>query len=169
MAEEEVAARGADASLEQIARTAGVGSATVRRHFPSRHAVLDAVSRKRVDALRVRADELATERGGREALVQWLSEVVDYCASARGLAVALAYDQTGAEAAHNSCSELLEEAANPLLRRAVRDNAVATSTTAADLIAAAVGVALATEHHGDPAAAAQRLFRLIRAGVSPQR
>ncbi len=35
VAEAEVAAHGADASQEQIARTAGVGSATVRRHFPT--------------------------------------------------------------------------------------------------------------------------------------
>lgn len=55
VAEEEVAAHGADASFEQIARTAGVGSATVRRHFPSRLALLETVSRERVEALRAHA------------------------------------------------------------------------------------------------------------------
>ena len=44
VAEEEVATHGAGASLEQIARAAGVGSATVRRHFPTRRALLEAVS-----------------------------------------------------------------------------------------------------------------------------
>lgn len=59
VAEEEVAAHGAEASLEQIARTAGVGSATVRRHFPSRQALLEAVFRQQVDALARQAHELA--------------------------------------------------------------------------------------------------------------
>ena len=44
VAEAEVAEHGANASLEQIARVAGVGSATVRRHFPTRRALLDAVA-----------------------------------------------------------------------------------------------------------------------------
>ncbi|MDT5359088.1 MAG: hypothetical protein QOC69_850, partial [Mycobacterium sp.] len=39
---------GADASLEEIARRAGVGSATLHRHFPSRGALLEAVFRDRV-------------------------------------------------------------------------------------------------------------------------
>lgn len=59
VAEAEVAAHGANASLEQIARTAGVGSATVRRHFPTRHALLEAVSRERIALLAARAQELA--------------------------------------------------------------------------------------------------------------
>ena len=42
-AQQAFAAHGADASLEGIARQAGVGSATLHRHFPSRHALLDAV------------------------------------------------------------------------------------------------------------------------------
>ncbi|GAB3680227.1 TetR/AcrR family transcriptional regulator [Saccharopolyspora tripterygii] len=168
VAEEEVAARGAEASLEQIARTAGVGSGTVRRHFPSRRAVLEAVSRKRIEALRVRAHELASEDDSREALLGWLHEVVDYCVTARGLAVALAYDDGSGAAQDNACSALLEEAASPLLHRAAQDGAVTPGTTVGDLIALAVGIALATEHRRDPAAEAQRLLHLVVAGLSPQ-
>src|SRR4051812_49932425 len=91
VAEEEVAAHGADASLEQIARTAGVGSATVRRHFPTRRALLEAVARTRIAALGVRAGELTGRGDSRDALLEWLGEVVAYCVSARGLAVALSY------------------------------------------------------------------------------
>ena len=60
VAQQEVAANGANASLEQIARTAGVGSATVRRHFPTRQALLEAVSQEQIEALRIRAESLAT-------------------------------------------------------------------------------------------------------------
>lgn len=169
VAENEVAAHGADASLEQIARTARVGSATVRRHFPTRRALLEAVSRKRIDALSVRAHELTDQGDSRNALVGWLSEVVSYCVSARGLAAALTYD--GAESApvhENTCSATLEQAAGPLLRRAAQDGAVTAGITVADLITLAVGIALATEHYPDPGAQADRLFRLAVTGLSPQ-
>ncbi|WP_052848758.1 TetR/AcrR family transcriptional regulator [Streptomyces avicenniae] len=168
VAEQELATRGADASFEQIARTAGVGSATVRRHFPSRRALLEAVSRKRVEALHARALDLAGAAGSdpRRALLDWLDEVVAYCVRARELAVALSYDGSAQD---DSCSATLQEAAEPLLRAAVRHGAVARDVTAADLIALAVGVTMATEHRADPAAQAQRLFRLATEGLSPAR
>lgn len=169
VAEDEVAANGAGASLEQIARTAGVGSATVRRHFPTRRALLEAVSRKRIEALSVRAHELTGKGDSRNALLEWLSDVVTYSVSARGLAAALAYDDTEFDPPHEStCSAALEKAAEPLLRRAAQDGAIATGVTVADLITLIVGIALATEHHPAPAAQADRLFQLAVAGLSPQ-
>lgn len=170
VAEEEVAAHGADASLEQIARTAGVGSATVRRHFPTRHALLEAVSRKRVDALCARAHDLTGKDNSRKALLAWLGDVCSYCVSARGLAAALAYDTSRTDPVHdNACSAALEQAAGPLLRQAARDGAVAKNVTVTDLITLIVGIILATEHHPDPLAAAERLLRLAVAGLSPSR
>ncbi|MEU1983765.1 helix-turn-helix domain-containing protein [Nocardia sp. NPDC019395] len=169
VAEEEVAAHGADASLEQIARTAGVGSATVRRHFPTRQALLEAVSQHRIEALRVRARDLSGESDSRKALLDWLSDVVDYCVSARGLAAALSYDDSGSDPVHeNACSARLYDAADPLLDRAIRDGVVAKDVTVAELITLIVGIALATEHGADAATRADRLFRLAVAGLSPQ-
>lgn len=60
-AEAEVARAGAEASLEEIARQAGVGSATLHRHFPSRQALLEAVFHDRVVALCNQAYELAAQ------------------------------------------------------------------------------------------------------------
>jgi AcrR family transcriptional regulator len=169
VAEEEVAAHGAGASLEQIARTAGVGSATVRRHFPTRRALLEAVSRERIEALCVRAHDLTGKGDSHGALMKWLTDVVAYCVSARGLAAALAYDGAEADPVHdNACSTTLQEAGDPLLRRAVQDGTVAADITVADLITLIVGIVLATEHHPDPGARADRLFQLAVAGFSPQ-
>lgn len=169
VAEQEVAAHGAGASLEQIARTAGVGSATVRRHFPTRRALVEAVSRERIDALVARAQELTGADDSRAALLDWLGDVVAYCVAARGLAAALTYDGTEPESIHeNSCTTAIENAGSPLLRRAVQDGAVDAGITVADLIALAVGVVLATEHHADRKAAAGRLFGLAVVGLSPR-
>lgn len=168
VAEEEVATHGAAASLEQIARVTGVGSATVRRHFPTRRALLEAVSRKRIEALSARANELAGVGESRGALLEWLDDVVAYCVSERGLAAVLADDGAGSDPVHeNACSAALEEAAGPLLRRAARDGAVAAEVTVSDLVTLAVGVVLATEQHPDHAARAHRLFRLAVEGLSP--
>lgn len=62
---------------------------------------------------------------------------------------------------------MIEDAATPLLRRALRDGAVRPGTTFHDLLTLAVGIALATEHHTEPSAQADRLFTLAVEGLSP--
>ncbi|GLW20595.1 TetR/AcrR family transcriptional regulator [Microbispora triticiradicis] len=171
VAKEEIAAHGPDASLEQIARVAGVGSATLRRHFPSRHALLEAVFRERVETLCARARELTGGSDTRAALLEWLSAVVADAATIRGLATALTLDPAiDAGAAHEyCCSAQLTEAGEPLVRRAADDGALAPGVTIADLLTLITGIALATEHRPDAAAEADRLLGLAVAGVSPSR
>ncbi|GLY07848.1 helix-turn-helix domain-containing protein [Actinoplanes sp. NBRC 101535] len=84
VAAQEIATHGADASMEQIARGDGVGSATVRRHFPIKRDLLDAAFRKRVDALEARARDLADTRDARAALLGRLAALVEYATSHPG-------------------------------------------------------------------------------------
>ncbi|WP_327391812.1 TetR/AcrR family transcriptional regulator [Streptomyces sp. NBC_01186] len=168
VAEEEVAAHGADASLEQIARTAGVGSATVRRHFPSRSALLEAVFRERIETLCARARELEGAEDPRAALLEWLSALTAYAACARGLAVCLTQDSLADEHDMNACSTRLDEAGTALLRRAADAGAVTPDVTISDLLTLIAGLVLATEHHPDPSTEADRLLRLTVAGISPR-
>ncbi|MET7640088.1 TetR/AcrR family transcriptional regulator [Streptomyces sp. NPDC005438] len=167
VAEEEVARHGAAASLEQVARTAGVGSATVRRHFPTRQALLEAVFRERVQSLCGRARELVDADDGRGALLDWLGDFLEYAVSARGLADALTYEPPTETPADHSCGATLEEAAAPLLRHAQRDGAVKPDVTFHDLVTLVAGIALATEHHARPAVQADRLLALAVEGLSP--
>lgn len=168
VAEAEVAAHGGDASLEQIARVAGVGSATVRRHFPGRRAMLQAVFSERVEVLCARAAELADAADARAALLEWLGDLTTYSASARGMADALVQDGA-ADADHvNVCSAKLGGAVDPLLRNAARAGTVAPDVTVADLVTLVTGIALATEHHQDPVAEAHRLLGLTVQGLSPR-
>ncbi|MFD8159092.1 TetR/AcrR family transcriptional regulator [Streptomyces malaysiensis] len=167
VAEEEVAAHGADASLEQIARTAGVGSATVRRHFPTRAALLEAVFRERIEALAARARELAGAGDVRAALLEWLGALTAYSTSVQGMATAMLRNGDLAPEHANPCVDPLVEAGDPLLRRAMRAGAVRPGVTATDLVTLIAGIALATEHHPDPAAEADRLLGLVVAGICP--
>lgn len=165
----EVAAHGADASLEQIARVAGMGSATVRRHFPTRRALLEAVFRERVGALAALAGELTAAAEPRAALLSWLGAIARDASTIRGLAVALNLDLAAEPGSAPTCaSAQLTEAGEPLFRRAADRGTLAPGVTLTDLLTLVTGIALATEQHPEPGPAAERLLALAMAGVSPQ-
>jgi AcrR family transcriptional regulator len=88
-AAEAFAEQGVAASLEDIARQADVGIGTLYRHFPTRHDLLEAVYRRQVTALCDTADELAASLPPGASLRAWLQEFAEYCATKRGLAIAL--------------------------------------------------------------------------------
>jgi len=77
---------GIDASLEQIAKCAGVGIGTLYRHFPNRDALVEAVYRHNVDLLVAGAEELSATLPPDEALAEWMQRFVQYVASKKGLA-----------------------------------------------------------------------------------
>ncbi|NJP88264.1 TetR/AcrR family transcriptional regulator [Nonomuraea sp. FMUSA5-5] len=168
VAKEAIAEHGPDASLEQMARTAGVGSATLRRHFPTRQALLEAVFREEVETLCARARDLTAHPDTRAALLEWLHAVTAAATTIRGLAVALARERAlnADTAGAPCCSVQLTEAGDPLVRRAA--GALTPGVTTDDLLTLVTGIALAAEHHPDPAAEAERLLGLAITGVSPQ-
>jgi AcrR family transcriptional regulator len=70
--------RGADASLDEIAKRAGVGPGTLYRHFPTREALIDAVMRDWADRINAESDEAAaSELPSREALAAWFGKFVE--------------------------------------------------------------------------------------------
>src|SRR5260221_5454594 len=83
-------AGGADASLEAVARQAGVGIGTLYRPFPTREALFDAVYRREVEQLSELADDLASVPEPVEALRRWLRSNVEFVATKKGMAAALA-------------------------------------------------------------------------------
>jgi AcrR family transcriptional regulator len=83
------AAHGVDYPLEDIARDAGVGIATLYRNFPTRNALIEAVYRREVAVLCESADTLLSTVTPGEALEGWLHNFVTYVATKRGLSVVL--------------------------------------------------------------------------------
>src|SRR5438105_6792348 len=83
-------AGGADASLEAVARRAGVGIGTLYRHFPTREALFEAVYRREVEQLGELADQLKSEAEPVEALRRWLRSNVEFVATKKGMSAALA-------------------------------------------------------------------------------
>jgi AcrR family transcriptional regulator len=130
-----VMANGADASLREIARTAGVGLGTLYRHFPTREALLDALLREQFDALRAQAEELASSDPPREALVAWLHRVVAAAHDYRGaIAVMVAAIDDEASPLHASCVAM-KAAGTDLLIRAQDHGEARLDVSGADLFA----------------------------------
>jgi AcrR family transcriptional regulator len=156
-----VAEQGAAASLEEIARRAGVGSATLHRHFPDRHALLEAVFADRVAVLcGTAADMLAAPEPG-AALVTWLRAVVAHATANRGLgAVLVAHGELGSR-----CHAEITAAGQALLARARRAGAVHPAAVIEDLLALANAISLAGQDDPDRA---DRLVTLLVDGVTGQ-
>jgi AcrR family transcriptional regulator len=171
----EVARTGADASLEKIARDAGVGSATLHRHFPTRQALLEAVFHDRVEGLCAEARELAGAADAGRALADWIREVAVYGATTRGLAASLlasgqlaaSREPAGREPAatsDSSCEAMLTDAGGNLLRLAQDAGAVRSGITIGDLLTMANAVSLTTEDGAEAA----RLVTLAIEGIHPR-
>jgi AcrR family transcriptional regulator len=161
-----IAEHGAEASLEEIARRAGVGSATLHRHFPSRQALLEAVFLDRVTILCARAAELAADLEPGPALIGWLRAVGAHAAANRGLGVAMTRAaRDGAPTVGATCHTMIVNAGGELLARARQDHAVRPDVTITDLLQLVGAIALATEAEPDSVAAVDRLLGLAIDGV----
>src|SRR6202040_3900403 len=81
-------AGGPDASLEAVARRAGVGIGTLYRHFPTREALFEAVYRREVEHLADLADQLRNAAEPVDALRRWLRSNVEVVATKKGMLAA---------------------------------------------------------------------------------
>ncbi|MEU1377401.1 helix-turn-helix domain-containing protein [Streptomyces triculaminicus] len=158
-----VAEHGADASLEEIARRAGVGSATLHRHFPTRQALLEAVFKNRVETLCARAGDLLGEPDPGQALATWLHAVGAHAVANRGLGASLMRD--GDPALGETCHEMITKAGDALLARARAAGTVRPDITITQLLKLVGAIALATEQDADGPAEAGLLLAIAINGV----
>ncbi len=167
-AAEAIAEHGAEASLEEIARRAGVGSATLHRHFPSRQRLLEAVFRDKVEALCATAADLAADPDPGQALATWLGAIARHAVSNRGLAASLMRGaHEGDPTLGATCHTMITNAGADLLARACRANAARPDVSITDLLKLVNAICLAVEQEPDGVAQADRLLTLALAGVHP--
>jgi len=156
------AERGADASLDDIARRAGVGIGTLYRHFPTRQALLEAVFGDRVEALCAEAHDLLAAPSPGDALVTWLRAAVGHIMLYRGLAAALAPILDKEKEPASSWHGAIHTAGAALLARAQQSGAVRPDVGVADLLKLANAIAVATEQAPE---GADRLLSLVMDGL----
>ncbi len=160
-------AHGASASLDDIAKAAGVGNATLYRHFPTREKLIEAVYDHRIQALCAAAGHLAATRQPGDALIGWLEAAVAHITASRTLGDAFDAAYQGPRDAEppqvTAWHRSVREAAAPLLSAAQAAGRVRADLDSAELVALTTAVARAA----GPARAGHFLELLLE-GIVPR-
>jgi AcrR family transcriptional regulator len=133
-------AGGPDASLEAVARRAGVGIGTLYRHFPTREALFEAVYRREVQQLSELAESLKSEADPVDALRRWLRSNVEFVATKKGMSAALALAVQSSSELTAFSFERLTKAVGALLDRAVAAGEIRSDISPEDILRALVGM-----------------------------
>lgn len=146
VAAEAFAEHGEGASLDDIAKRAGVGVGTLYRHFPTRQTLLEAAYLERIEAIAARADVIAGELAPGEALVAWLGELAAGTLQVRGLKALLSTAVTdGGAAADRACGDCVRGAATRLVRAAQDAGALRRDVEPIEVLRLVHGVVTASE------------------------
>ncbi|MFG2516929.1 TetR/AcrR family transcriptional regulator [Streptomyces sp. NPDC048584] len=155
---EAFAAHGEGASLDDIAKRAGVGSGTLYRHFPTRQALLEAAYVDRIDSIAARAGELAGRLPPGEALVEWLNELGAGMLRIRGLCALLGSAVGGGD---TECCDPLKSAMSRLVGSAREAGVLRRDVEPDDVLRLAHGVATAAGPAGGEAEQIRRIRRYL--------
>ena len=158
-----------DASLDEIARRAGVGIGTLYRHFPTRQALLEAVYRSQVEALCARAQDYSAQAGNgspTDSLARWLEALVAFAATKRNLTISMMSSLGGKNAAVvSSCSAMVRDAVAPLLARAQQVGEIRPDVDVSDLLKMSHAISVACEYPSAHSDQAQRLLTVMLDGL----
>src|ERR1700693_2029933 len=124
---------GAEASLEAVARSAGVGIGTLYRHFPTREALFEAVYRREVQHLADLAEQLKQE-APIDALRHWMRSNVKFVATKKGMSAALALAAYKNSELFSYSFDQLTRAVGALLDRAIAAGEIRDDITPQDLL-----------------------------------
>jgi AcrR family transcriptional regulator len=140
VAKEAFARSGANTSLDDVARQAGVGAGTLYRHFPTRDALLEAVYHSEVAKLAAAERELSEKLPPVEALRAWMLLFVDYIAEKHIIAPALNTIVGGPSKLYESSRAQITGAIEALVKRAINSGDIRKDLDAFDLLRALIGV-----------------------------
>ena len=157
---------GADASLDDIAKQAGVGPGTLYRHFPAREELLQAVYRSELEKLAAAEQKFARAMLPMEALRAWLLLFVDGIATKQLIAPALNTLVGDPKKVFEASYAQIHKALRALVKRAIRSGDIRKDLDPLDLLRALVGVAnVATSP--DWQQSARRLVEILISGSRP--
>jgi AcrR family transcriptional regulator len=162
-AESVFAEQGPEASLEEIARRAEVGIGTLYRHFPTRHALIEAVFRDSVVSLCDQADVLVCEAPPYDALRAWLRMQFAHAATYGSLAASAMLTSLDDERA-TSC-QAMKQSAEVLLTRAQAAGEVRPDVDVEDVMRLVGALAIAVDDAPGADERADRLFDLMMDGL----
>jgi AcrR family transcriptional regulator len=141
VAKESFTQSGANASLDDIAKQAGVGPGTLYRHFPTREELIEAVYRTEVEKLAAAERTFAETMPPLGALRAWMLLFVDYIATKKIIAAALNSLVGGPSKIFEASYAQVWEAIRALVKRAVKSGDIRKDLDPIDLLRALIGVA----------------------------
>lgn len=157
---------GANTSLDDIAKEAGVGAGTLYRHFPSRDALIEAVYRTEVEKLAAAQRKFAETMPPIEALRAWMLLFVDYIAAKHIIAPALNTIVGGAAKLYEGSRAQIQGAIDALVKRAIKSGDIRDDLDPFDLLRALIGVSNVASTP-DWQQSARRLVDILIAGSRP--
>jgi AcrR family transcriptional regulator len=157
---------GADASLDDIARQAGVGAGTLYRHFPTRDALIEAVYRSEVEKLAAAERRFAAAMPPIEALRAWMLLFVDHIAAKQIIAPALNSVVGGPSKLYEGSRGLIQGAIDALVKRAIKSGDIRRDLDPFDLLRALIGVSHVASGPGWQQSA-RRLVEILITGSRP--
>jgi AcrR family transcriptional regulator len=167
-AADEVFGRSPGASTDDVARLAGVGIATVFRHFPTKTELLEAVLTLRLARLRDRALELANSDDPGTAFFGFFTQVVSESASKLAIAEALISSGSVVGADARQAGSGMREAFDGLLKRAQHAGAVRTDAEFPEVYALLIGASRGATATGLEPDVRDRMLGLIYDGLKPR-
>jgi AcrR family transcriptional regulator len=166
VAKEAFTRSGANASLDDIAKEAGVGPGTLYRHFPTRGALLEAVYRTEVERLAAAERKFAETMSPVEALRAWMLLFVDYIAAKHIIAPALNTLVGGPSKLYEGSRTQIQGAIDALVKRAIQSGDIRKDLEPFDLLRALIGVSNVASTP-DWKQSARRLVDILITGSRP--
>ncbi len=157
---------GADASLDDIAKQAGVGAGTLYRHFPTRDALVEAVYRSEVEKLAAAERKFAETMPPIDALRTWMLLFVDHIAQKQIIAPALNSLVGGPTRLYEGSRGLIQGAIQGLVKRAIKSGDIRSDLDPFDLLRALIGVSHVASGPGWQQSA-RRLVGILITGSRP--
>jgi AcrR family transcriptional regulator len=155
-----------DASLNAIAKRAGVANATLYRHFPTREALVLASYQYEVGKLVDAADALLRRHSPLDALGRWIDRLARYAVTKHGLADALREATRPGSELHNDTYSAIVAALDRLLQANIAAGTLRPDLDADDVILALAGL-WQLDPAGDWQAQAQRIYAIVLGGLRP--
>ena len=158
---------GAEATLDDIARQAGIGPGTLYRHFPTRDALIEAVYRTEVEKLTAAGQRFAASIPPLEALRAWMLLFIDHVADKRLILPAMDTVAGGSMRLIEGTRGHIHGAFLALVQRAIHSGDLSSDTDPNDLVRALVGVFHTTALPGwEPSA--RRIVDILIDGSRPK-
>ena len=158
--------QGYDASLDEVAKRAGVGPGTLYRHFPTRDALLDAIMQSWVESVGDAVEKtLAFEGSPRDLLLGWFQAYVRLISMHKGGPAKITSAMGDPDSPIQTKCQVLTAASQRVIDRLEADGALRADVDAVQVCQLVGGVATVADNADQPVSAVRPLLEVVADGM----